>query len=105
MQEIFENMLKDAYDQMIKDRDEQELNVMIQTTDVVALLKHVKLQRALAENHRLGVEREIRDYKEGDPSDEHTLDHLVREASDFARIVETFDYVIDVIESGKYAKE
>jgi hypothetical protein len=105
MQEIFENMLKDAYDQMIKDRDEQELNAMIQTTDVVALLKHVKLQRALAENHRLGVERNIREYKDGDPSDEFTLDVLIREASDFSRIVETMDWFIDMIEAGKFAKE
>lgn len=76
----------------------------IRHTDALALLKDIKLQRALAENHRLGVERSIREHKD-DPSDEFTLDELLRESSDFARIVETFDYVIDVIESGKYARE
>ena len=107
MQEIFENMLKDAYDQMIKDRDEQELNAMIQTTDVVALLKHVKLQRALAENHRLGVERQLADFLErkSDASEEHVEDELVREACDFSRIVETMDWFIDMIEAGKFVKE
>jgi len=107
MQEIFENMLKDAYDQMIKDRDEQELNAMIQMTDVVALLKHVKLQRALAENHRLGVERQLADFLErkSDASEEHVEDELVREALDFSRIVDTMDWFIDMIEAGKFAKE
>jgi hypothetical protein len=76
---------------------------------VVALLKDLKLQRALAENTRLRTEHFIQhlENKTGyiDPSDEFTLDELCRDASDFARIVETFDYVIDVIESGKFAKE
>jgi len=96
MQEVFEGQVGE-FKNMYEDA--------LQHTNVVALLRDIKLQRALAENHRLGVERNIREHKEGDPSDEHTLDCLIREASDFARIVETFDYVIDVIESGKYAKE
>ena len=96
MQEVFEGQVGE-FKNMYEDA--------LRHTDVVALLRDIKLQRALAENHRLGVERNIREHKEGDPSDEHTLDCLIREASDFARIVETFDYVIDVIESGKYAKE
>jgi hypothetical protein len=96
MQEIFEGQIGE-FKKMYEDA--------LRHTDVVDLLRDIKLQRALAENSHLRAEREIRDYKEGDPSDEHTLDCLVREASDFARIVETFDYVIDVIESGKYAKE
>ena len=97
MQEVFEHMIKDVseiYDDAIRH------------TDVVSLLRDIKLQRALAENHRLSVERQISCApEEKDPSDEYTLDGLHREASDFARIVETFDYVIDVIESGKFAKE
>lgn len=96
MQEVFEKVMKDVSD--IYDD-------AIRHTDVVDLLKDMKLQRALAENHRLQVERSISEHKEGDPSDEYTIDALSREASDFARIVETFDYVIDVIESGKFAKE
>jgi hypothetical protein len=97
MQEVFEQTVKDFAD-MYEDA--------IRHTDVVALLKDLKLQRALAENHRLCIECEISCVPEEiDPSDEHTLDELCREASDFARIVETFDYVIDVIESGKFAKE
>lgn len=107
MQEVFENMLKDAYDQMIKDRDEQDLNEMIQTTDVVALIRHIKFQRAIAENHRLGVERNLAEFlnRKSDASEEHVEDELVREACDFSRIVETMDWVIDLIESGKFAKE
>lgn len=107
MQEIFENMLKDAYDQMIKDRDEQAQNEMIQNTDVVALLKHVKLERSLAENHRMGVERQLREFliRKIDASEEHVEDELVREACDFSRIVETMDWFIDMIEAGKFAKE
>lgn len=100
MQEIFEKTVRDFSD-MVEDA--------IRHTDVVDLLKDIKLQRALAENHRLSVERTIQNLenKTGyiDPSDEYSLDELCREASDFARIVETFDYVIDVIESGKFAKE
>jgi|WetSurMetagenome_2_1015567.scaffolds.fasta_scaffold17521_3 hypothetical protein len=109
MQEIFENMLKDAYDQMIKDRDEivASQNEMIMNTDVVALLKHVKLQRALAENHRMGVERQLKEFliRTPDASDECVEDELVREACDFSRIVETMDWFIDMIEAGKFAKE
>lgn len=109
MQEIFENMLKDAYDQMIKDRDEAKKSYddMIRSTDVSELLKYVKLERALAENHRMGVERQLKEFLErkSDASEEHVEDELVREACDFSRIVETMDWFIDMIEAGKFAKE
>jgi len=102
MQEVFEQMIKDALDAAAKDRDEMFMN-----TDVVALLKHMKLERALAENHRLGVERQLREFldRKSDASEEHVEDELVREACDFARIVETMDWAIDLIESGRFSKE
>ena len=91
MQEVFEGLVKEGLD-MIDDA--------VSHTDVVALLKYLKVQRAIAENHRLVIEDEID--KPGHPLE---LDLLLREACDFARIVETFDYVIDLIESGRFAKE
>jgi hypothetical protein len=102
MQEVFEIMIRDALDAAAKDRDEMFMN-----TDVMALLKHMKLERALAENHRLGVERQLREFldRKSDASEEHVEDELVREACDFARIVETMDWAIDLIESGKFSKE
>jgi hypothetical protein len=99
MQEILEKTLKDVSD-MYDDA--------IRHTDVVSLLKDIKLQRALAENSRLRAEHLLEKYERErviDPSDEFLEDEVAREASDFARIVETFDYVIDVIESGKFTKE
>jgi hypothetical protein len=102
MQEVFEQMIKDALDAAAKDRDEMFMN-----TDVVALLKHMRLERALAENHRLGVERQLKEFliRKSDASEEHVEDELVREACDFARIVETMDWAIDLIESGRFSKE
>jgi hypothetical protein len=102
MQEVFEQMIRDALDAAAKDRDE-----MLTKIDCVALLKHMKLERALAENHRLGVERQLREFldRKSDASEEHVEDELVREACDFSRIVETMDWAIDLIESGKFSKE
>jgi hypothetical protein len=93
MQEVFEGLVKDGID-MIDDA--------ISHTDVVALLKYLKVQRAIAENHRLVEEDKIDKFDIIDP-----LDFVLsnREACAFARIVETFDYVIDLIESGRFAKE
>lgn len=102
MQEVFELMIRDALDAAAKDRDEMLMNI-----DGVALLKHIKLERALAENHRMGVERQLREFlaRKNDASEEHVEDELIREACDFTRIVETMDWAIDLIESGKFAKE
>ena len=102
MQEVFENLIRDALDAAAKDRDEMFMN-----TDIVALMKHMKLERALAENHRLGVERQLKEFliRKSDASEEHVEDELVREACDFARIVETMDWAIDLIESGRFSKE
>lgn len=102
MQEVFELMIRDALDAAAKDRDEMLMNI-----DGVALLKHIKLERALAENHRMGVERQLREFlvRKSDASEEHVEDELVREACDFSRIVETMDWAIDLIESGKFSKE
>jgi hypothetical protein len=102
MQEVFEQLIRDALDAAAKDRDEMLMNI-----DGVALLKHMKLERALAENHRLGVERSLAEFlkRTPDASDECVEDELVREASDFARIVETMDWAIDLIESGKFSRE
>ena len=102
MQEVFELMIRDALDAAAKDRDEMLMNI-----DGVALLKHMKLERALAENHRMGVERQLKEFlsRKSDPSEEHVEDELVREACDFSRIVETMDWAIDLIESGRFSKE
>jgi hypothetical protein len=76
--------------------------------DGAALLKHMKLERALAENHRLQKVHLLEKY-EGkrviDASDEFEEDDLAREVYEFARIVETMDWAIDLIESGRYSKE
>lgn len=102
MQEVFEIMIRDALDAAAKDRDEMLMNI-----DGMALLKHMKLERALAENHRMGVERQLKEFliRKSDASEEHVEDELVREACDFSRIVETMDWAIDLIESGKFSKE
>lgn len=99
MQEVFELLIRDALDAAAKDRDEMLMNI-----DGVALLKHMKLQRALAENNRLRAERYLREHVRDD-SEEFVEDELIREACDFARIVETMDWAIDLIESGRYSKE
>ena len=91
MQEVFEGLVKDTMD---------TYDDAVRHTDVVELLKYLKVQRALAENHRLVVNDEID--KPGHPLE---LDLLLREACDFARYVEIYDYVIDLIESGRFAKE
>jgi hypothetical protein len=100
MQEIFEKTVNDLSD-MIDDA--------IRHTDIVALLKDLKFRRTLAENHRLLAECEFKVFqnKTGyiDQSCEFAEDEIVRDIYEFTRIVETFDYVIDVIESGKFAKE
>ena len=97
MQEVFELMIRDALDAAAKDRDEMLMNI-----DGMALLKHMKLERALAENHRLGVERQISEFI----NRKNVVDDiLIRESCDFARIVETMDWAIDLIESGRYSKE
>lgn len=93
MQEVFEGLVKeglDIYDDAVRH------------TDVVELLKYIKVQRALAENHHRFVSKMLDKPGTIDPVDENLLE---RDACDFARIVETFDYVIDLIESGKFAKE
>jgi hypothetical protein len=102
MQEVFEIMIRDALDAAAKDRDEMLMNI-----DGMALLKHMKLERALAENHRMGAERQLKEFliRKSDASEEHVEDELVRDACDFARIVETMDWAIDLIESGRYSKE
>lgn len=102
MQEVFELLIRDALDAAAEARDEMLMNI-----DGIALLKHMKLERALAENHRLGVERQLREFldRKSDASEEHVEDELVREACDFARIVETMDWAIDLIESGRFSKE
>jgi len=91
MQEVFEGLVKEGLD-MIDDA--------VSHTDVVALLKYLKVQRAIAENHRLVIEDEI-----DEPGHPLELDLLLREACDFARYIEIYDYVIDLIESGRFAKE
>jgi hypothetical protein len=93
MQEVFEGLVKEGLD-MIDDA--------VSHTDVVALLKYLKVQRAIAENHRLVIEHEIDKPGVIDPLE---LDLLLREACDFARYIEIYDYVIDLIESGRFAKE
>jgi len=93
MQEVFEGLVKEGLD-MIDDA--------VSHTDVVALLKYLKVQRAIAENHRLVIEHEID--KPGVIDDEIDDEWCLEEA-EFSRIVETFDYVIDLIESGRFAKE
>jgi hypothetical protein len=93
MQEVFENLIKDGMN-LYEDA--------LRHTDVVELLKYIKVQRALAENRRLIAHHVVTkpgvirvDVESG----------LFIEEIEFARIVETFDYVIDLIESGKFAKE
>ena len=92
MQEVFEGLVKEGLD-MYDDA--------IRHTDVVEFLKYIKVQRALAENHRLGVHNNID--KPGVVDDEIDDEWCLEEA-EFSRIVETFDYVIDLIESGRFAK-
>jgi hypothetical protein len=93
VQEVFENLIKDGMN-LYEDA--------LRHTDVVELLKYIKVQRALAENHRLTARNAIED---PDMIDAHVIDELCIEERDFTRIVETFDYVIDIIEAGKFAKE
>ena len=102
MQEVFEQMIKDALDAAAKDRDEMLMNI-----DGMALLKHMSQECVLAADHRMGVERQLKEFlaRKSDPSEEHVEDELVREACDFSRIVETMDWAIDLIESGRFSKE
>jgi hypothetical protein len=92
MQEVFENLIKDGMN-LYEDA--------LRHTDVVELLKYIKVQRTLAENHRLSVRHAVNKpgVIEADVEDE-----LLIEEIEFARIVDTYDYVIDLIESGKFAK-
>ena len=100
MQEIFESTLKNLSDMV---------NDAIRHTDIVALLKDIKLHRNLAENNRLCAERAFK-YLQNmtgyiDQSAEYAEDEVVRDIYEYTREVETFDYVINIIESGKFAKE
>lgn len=102
MQEVLENMVKDFASEIAKDRDE-----MLNNTNVPDLLRYIKFQRTLAENYRLNAEKILAKLIERipDASEEFAEYELTMDASDFARIVETYDYVINLIESGKFAKE
>lgn len=93
MQEIFEGLVKDTLDM----HDDA-----IRHTDVVELLKYIKVQRALAENHHAEVTRILRESRIAGKGEDK---EMVREILDFARYIEIYDYVIDLIESGKFAKE
>jgi hypothetical protein len=92
MQEVFENLVKDGMN-IYEDA--------LRHTDVVELLKYIKVQRALAENHKLEIDRLIDIPGAIDP----VQLYLHQESRDFARYIEIYDYVIDLIESGKFAKE
>jgi hypothetical protein len=93
VQEVLENLIKDGIS-LYEDA--------LRHTDVVELLKYIKVQRALAENHRLAA---LHTLDKPGIIDTRIIDELLMEERDFARIVETFDYVIDIIEAGKFAKE
>ena len=94
MQEVFENLMKDGMN-LYEDA--------LRHTDVVELLKYIKVQRALAENHRLSAERLM--ISEHGTLNALELHYLCKEMENFARYIEIYDYVIDLIESGKFAKE
>ena len=93
VQEVFENLIKDGMN-LYEDA--------LRHTDVVELLKYIKVQRALAENHKLEIDGLIDKPGVIDPVQLH---YLHQESRDFARYIEIYDYVIDLIESGKFAKE
>ena len=93
MQEVFENLVKESlnmYDDAIRH------------TDVVELLKYIKVQRDLAAKHHAEVTCILQESRIAGKGEDQ---NMVREILDFARIIETLDYTIDLIESGKFAKE
>jgi len=102
MQEIFELLINDALDAAQEARDE-----MLRNIDIVSLLNHMKLEREKANKHYLHQYYLLEKYEEKhviDASDEFAEDDLAREVYEFARIVETMDWAIDLIESGKFVR-
>lgn len=93
MQEVFEDMVKTGVS-MIDDA--------INHTDVVKLLKEIKLQKAIIESRSKLLEHEYNRIGSHDPVDD---DLLETEILNLAGQVEFATYVIDVIESGKFACE
>ena len=93
MQEVFEKMVNDVVD-IYEDA--------IQHTDVVKLVKDLKLQMAVAESRSKMLEHEINKpgvhYQDDD-------DLMEVEILELSGQVEAYKYVIDVIESGKFIQE
>lgn len=99
MQEVFEDMVREVcnmYDDAIAH------------TDVVKLYKDLKIQKACADAQHSRLENELKKYNFLDQFNEDTkdeLDQIIIQIGEFARVSETFQYVIDVIESGKFTKK
>lgn len=93
MQEVFEDMVKTGVS-MFDDA--------INHTDVVKLLKDIKLQKAIYESRMKFIERALNRVGPHELQDD---DELEGELLDLAGQVTFAQYVIDVIESGKFACE
>jgi hypothetical protein len=91
MQEVFEGLVKDTMD-MYDDA--------VRHTDVVRLLKDLKIQRVCADARVKLLERMLNTEGVHDPVDDELLEV---EALEKSGEIEAFNYVIDVIESGKFA--
>jgi hypothetical protein len=92
MQEVFEGLVKDSMD---------TYDDAVSHTDVVELLKYLKVQQIKATEHWITLDCILQECRiAGKPEDEK----IVREVLDFARYIEIYDYVIDLIESGRFAK-
>lgn len=94
MQEVFEDAVKGFVD-IYQDA--------LQHTNVVKLLADLKIQKACADAHAARIKKEL-DEALG-TFDEDYEDSLWTYLIEFKKESETFKYVIDVIESGKFAEE
>jgi len=93
MKEVFEDLIKEGID-MYEDA--------IRHTDVVRLLKDLKIQKVCADAQLKRAELAYNKPGVHDPSEDEQLELDIIK---FAQESETFKYVIDVIESGKFAGE
>ena len=93
MQEVFENLVKNGVD-MIEDA--------LQHTDVIRLLNDIKVQQAIYENEIKVIENKLNCIGPHDSEDDNEMEI---ELMNLAGQVEFAQYVIDVIESGKFVRD